>query len=487
MKKLIIGPPGTGKTTTLLEIVHDCLSEGTPPERIAFTTFTKSGAGEAIYRAVDKFDIPKKRFINFKTLHSLCYRETGARKVMGYPDYKELSHDLGYNVTGFDEDDNGYSLGQTIRHVEEQARTRRIDIDEAAALLAPDINHFQIKHYQQTLIKFKAVHGVPDFTDLLEKFLTVGRPLDVDVMIIDEAQDLTELQWQVVEIMAQNATDVYYAGDDDQTVHVWAGASISRFMQLGKQCDEYEVLDHSYRLPRVIHEYANSLSSRIRNRYNKEWGCNGDEGFLVRMAHHTMSSLPLDNGEWLMLARNKRSLRDFASVLRGRGLLFRENGVTHLGDIIKMINHWERLRNFESISFRDVKSLYSKCFLRNAGDFDGVAGMKYTLDSLTSDFGLKTQEPWFDAFDKISLEDRKYLQACLRGGENSPRINVMTIHASKGREAQNVVLLSDCSRASVEELYSEPDSEHRVFYVGATRAKDSLYLVHESQENFYPL
>lgn len=67
-----------------------------------------------------------------------------------------------------------------------------------------------------------------------------------------------------------------------------------------------------------------------------------------------------------------------------------------------------------------------------------------------------------------------------------PNINISTIHTVKGDEADVVVLLSDISRAVDSQLEMDPDSEHRVFYVAVTRAKEKLIIVQPQTRMYYP-
>ena len=93
MVTTIFGPPGTGKTTTLLNIVDDALQGGMNPSRIGFVSFSKKAATEAKERALQKFGIDPKYLTHFRTLHSMAFQYLGlsTQDVMKGADYTELS------------------------------------------------------------------------------------------------------------------------------------------------------------------------------------------------------------------------------------------------------------------------------------------------------------------------------------------------------------------------------------------------------------
>ena len=89
----VFGPPGTGKTTRLLNIVEEEINNGTSVGKIGYFSFTQKAAREAITRAIIKFKLDKKDFTYFRTLHSLAYHHLNLKPgdVMGDLNYKELS------------------------------------------------------------------------------------------------------------------------------------------------------------------------------------------------------------------------------------------------------------------------------------------------------------------------------------------------------------------------------------------------------------
>ena len=153
------------------------------------------------------------------------------------------------------------------------------------------------------------------------------------------------------------------------------------------------------------------------------------------------------------------------------------------------------LRKGEAVPFERVKAIYSymsvgkgiergKKSLTHA-DTDSF----YTLENLKSSHGLLVDSIWHEAFDRLGVKEREYLISCLRRNENTntPRIKLTTIHASKGGESDNVVLLTDVAGSTWEELTHNPDTENRTFYVGITRTRQNLHVIQSFTNKYFTI
>ena len=143
-RHLILGPPGTGKTTRLLEIFENALKRGLDPRQIAFVSFTKKAAFEAMERANKKFGGINRETAPFiSTLHSIGYNRMGLRKesVMQAGDWSVIGKmiNMRFSGSGRVSDDGvipaGVSEGDTMRFQLGLARARQID--PCRALLDP--------------------------------------------------------------------------------------------------------------------------------------------------------------------------------------------------------------------------------------------------------------------------------------------------------------------------------------------------------------
>ena len=490
---IILGPPGTGKTTRLLNLVDEHLSKGVSPEKIGYFSFTRKAAQEAVLRAVVRFGMSEKELPYFKTLHSLAYQMLGVGKsaIMSPKDYAEVAEWL--KIAGFIEvtaQQDGpfvdFGFGDRFLETINMARITRRSLRDVynTSSVSLKTDWSRMEYVDRGLRTFKREKNLYDYTDLIEMFIARGLSLNLDVLFLDEAQDLSALQWLMVRQIMRGAKKVYIAGDDDQAIYRWAGADVNHFINLA---GNVEVLGQSYRIPASHHAISQRLIQKVTNRRPKLFLPRSEEGTVSW--HRHSEEVDLTKGKWLLLARTKKGTDQIEEEVRQRGFLYHyENGRTIKSDVIKAVTNWEALRAGKVIPCHEVKSMYRYMVLgedveRGHKTLPGVPDMAMLdIATLQMSHGLLHTRPWDKTLGKISEDDRRYLRSCLRSGtfEDQSRITISTIHGAKGSECDNVMLLTDSIRVNTSKFrgnYDEED-EYRVFYVGLTRGKNNLHLVH---------
>ena len=488
---IIIGPPGTGKTSTLLSLVEEKITEGVLPEKIGYFAFTNRAANEAKERAYERFNYENNDLPWFRTLHSLSFQSLGLSRSQVFNDEqrKDFGKLMGLEVSGsstFEEGSFAFSKkGDQILGLIEVARVRGIPVRQQWSNTDLDLSWYEIERVERGLAEFKRVRNLYDFTDMLSLFLSEQVAPKLHTIFIDEAQDLSFLQWQVVFSLEQFCENIYIAGDDDQAIFKWAGADVNNFLNLK---GNVQVLNQSYRVPQHAHHLASSLIKRVSKRRKKHWNPQPKEGQLLW--HADIEHIDMSNGQWLILARNNYLLNRAESQCRLEGFFYRRGTRKGVRDsLLETILNWEKLRKGESILASQVRAIY-RLMTSGRGVDKTFRSLKTVLDSKTlflkdllSSYGLLTTAIWHEAFDKITDKEKQYLIACLRRGEKltkTPRIHISTIHGAKGSEADNVVILTDIGQKSWLQMQQDPDDEIRVFYVALTRVKKNLHIVQPS-------
>lgn len=495
---LVLGPPGCGKTTTLLGYVEAELGAGVDPAKIGYVSFSTRAAHEARDRAAKRFGLEGDDLPWFRTIHSLAFRQLALAPsaVVRPANLKELGSLLNVDITGARGWEDGtmfaQSKGDRALHMDQLARVWGIPLSDQWQRENDRLSYFYVERISRGLQEYKSSRGLIDFTDMLVEFVRRGTAPNIEVLCIDEAQDLSSLQWLVVERLAARARKVIVAGDDDQAIYAWAGSDLDYFLRIpGKE----QVLEQSYRVPIAVQQVAKRIVERITVRREKKWKPRAEDGDVSYLSHP--DELDLSTGQWLVLARNKYLLAQVAEVCHRHGYFFTHNGAASVSAAhLAAITAWEKLRSGQTVSVEEVHR-----FLPYVKNQSFVPGAKKTLrgmspmaalhgSTLKEAFGLSSAAIWHVALDKIPSGVRDYVIASLRRGEklrSEPRIRLSTVHAAKGSEADNVALLTDMSGRTAKDAVRVPEAEARVWYVATTRARNRLVVVRPQTHKHYAL
>jgi superfamily I DNA/RNA helicase len=481
--KLILGGPGAGKTTRLLDTIEEEILAGTMPERIAFCSFTRAAVNEARQRAMKRFNLKARDIPYFRTLHSLCFNKIGMKTntILSTKDYKAIAARLGIDIgSGSVSPDAGGAMkdGDRMLHMSHMSRATGRTLRDVWLSQGSPFSFELLEQFVATVKAYKLRYKKCDFTDMLEIFVDRSNPLPLDVAIIDEAQDLTPLEWAVAKRAFERVDRRYIAGDDDQAIYTWSGADVQQFMMVSH--NEVEVLPKSNRLPEEVFKFADRfINAYVSSRFVKDWSSTGKEGAVNFISE--LSEIDVSNGNWYLLARNTCFLERYREHLRDQGLVYWTKGSLSL-----VQQHVDAIRTYEAWRTRGSvdRSQAQMCLAYMHGQ-RSILPERCHIDN----FG-KRDDPWFVALDKIDVGLRLYYRKVLRRHgcfPDSSDIYVDTIHSVKGGEADNVVIQTDITNRTFDTLVTHEEDECRVFYVGATRARENLYIMYPKARNSFDL
>lgn len=501
----IYGAPGTGKTTRMLDLLQREIEGGTPLERIAFVTHTvaaKVEAKERIQRVLTLSN-EKEQLKYFRTIHGICYGENDLKRdnVMQSEDYLKFGEYIGVPFSSNFTDDVdmdglpvGYSLsgGNEILAVRQFAAAQCLSVSE---LPEEWPNWASPKLMRQVITKFKTwkdQHAKFDFVDMLQLYIDHGEPLDIDVLFIDEAQDLSKLQWQIVNKMMKRAKRVYIAGDDDQSIYGFIGAD--RFGFLDYKADKTEILPITYRLKTNIWNHAQKIIEQVSRRQYKPIEVRG-EGGVIDFYNNDLLYLGIEHESTMIIARHHFHLQRLAQSLEVRGIPYKGRGrEVHGTDQACATVAYFRAREGQPLGLRDASRM-----LRFIGNKEGVKklnreardnpGRTIEKEALSREFNVNWEANWrhYLSRNRTELGRAEIIGNILNYGgvealENEPKVSLTTYHGCKGREADHVICLTDCFRKAYDGASRHPDDELRLSYVGVTRARERLTIVPPTTE-----
>jgi len=504
----IIGPPGTGKTTALMERVKRELDDGLMPERIGYYSFTRAAAKVAQKKASEAFPERAEEFCHFRTLHSEAFRQLGwsKDKVMLGKHLQDFAEAEGYEISPVNLGDKDIAeheveemvlvtLGDFLLHFTQWRGNLMLD-EEAAYDLFWDRNRdslpvgwspMAVRAFEEDYRRYKMENGLLDFNDMLLAVLAEGLAPELDVLFFDEAQDSSPLQYRVLDYWLQKGIRRHYiAGDSCQCIYQWMGSSPPHFEN--RPYDKLTYLTQSYRLPRRVHRLATRI---IHTPDYKPRDAYGRVTAVSRTAF--LDGLASGDGTVFILARNRYLLKDLCTDLCRWGLPYtnlRGTSPFQKKSALRLVTARQLARG-EAVTAQAlwhlIDDLPQKKYFRRGfkADIERLAKEQPDTSLRLGDIGdqcLQYFRQDLVAAMELPPQLHAYYQEIIkRYGEDvllaKPRITAGTIHSVKGMEADSIAILSDMSYKTYLGWQRLPDEEKRVWYVGATRAKDNLFLI----------
>jgi superfamily I DNA/RNA helicase len=501
MTRVIIpGPPGTGKTYHLINnyLKKEIEEYKTPSDKIAYLTFSNAATNEAKKRILSAFPTVKE-FPYICTMHSLGTRQLNIdtntqllkdEKWNTFKNFSQICKDLSFD-SYFDPYTEAVSYKNDHMKVIEYSRCKKISIMDAAIELDKHhtIDIWLTEQIEADLKSYKQQTGMIEYSDMIKQFIEKDKCPPLNAVFLDEAQDLNPLQWDMFNYIESRCERSYIAGDDDQTIYTFQGADPNIFINLKGEMDPRI---ESRRVPRAVHKVALSILDNIDNRMIKTWLPRDAEGKIFE--DQTLDNIDFSKGEWMIIARTNQMLNPIKSHLTSLNLRFdSKTNVLLSPELLKAYQIWVRLNQGATVGAEEAKSIYKVLtvdknlvkYKFSSGNSLDVADF-VDLDDLMLDHGLLVSGSWEQLNFK---EDTKlYIKSLLENGDDlfkPARIKVSTIHGVKGEECENVVLYTGMEKIIYDAALRNPDPEHRLFFVGVTRAKENLYIMQPDIEDYY--
>ena len=492
----IIAPAGSGKTTTMVARLAVLLARGVAPERICVVTFNRDAAQDLAARVTSRLgsQVPDATSIEIRTLHAL------ARQVL-------LDAGEGSNLVA----DRMPLLRAARRRVASDAgfvapEASQLDTSLSAWKIEARPPPAEARAVLDAYAELLAGRDAIDFDDMVVRAADL---VEADAAIrarwqqrfehvcVDEFQDVDAAQLRLVRLLAAPENNLFVVGDDDQTIYAWRLADVRRILRFA---DDYPtarrvMLATNYRCPRAVIEASAILVAVNRERFPKPIRSPA----ILAPDSSAISAIDSTSPGWSdAIARlasiETRSGRTLCFLSRTRGeltpvlLSLVRAGVPHRtssNPIVESERVGAILDDARQSSGRDDpfhvlrRARAARGWLRDSPSGDRLADDEH--DALDAVLGwtvpFSTAEAFLAAFDGARAQI-----ASLRTPDAA--IELATVHASKGREWETVVVVGfDAdhipNRRSILDAV-DPDraleEERRLAYVAVTRATRQLIL-----------
>lgn len=534
-KTVILGAPGTGKTTKLISILEE-LKGKYYWDNICFVTFSNSAINEAKDRVKKKFNITDKELIYFGTFHSICRKgvEINPKNIVKQKDiyafFKELK--ISYEMESkIDMSDNilmssrkGKEVGNIIIEFYKKIRLEKTNYDTMTkrdmimywnewkqrhlmgkeSQITSTLDNEYIINVTLKWKKYKEDRGLFDFTDMLTLALKSNLNVPTKILIVDEFQDMSPIQYEVYKNFCNNKDEVYIAGDDDQNIYTFMGATPQFLLNEYKNASNQIILKETYRQPSNILDNSQNLIRNIdpNNRQEKNIIPVKTGGIVLRkraldeynIIEEIIENSKKYNNVFVLLRTNwyvsliKNALMDYGipfKTIGDKGKIWSENAIGIYNGVIKLFHDRQKTIIDDDI-IQLIMALPQKNFIKRGVKKDIKNDRERFMDKQLYDYvkpdlwTITTKNKlvkWIKLTQKQQTSFNKMKFDVLIEDIN---IEIGTFHSAKGKEAECVIVMPRLSKLIIKKINEKSiyEEEIRNLYVAVTRAsKKLLYLM----------
>lgn len=507
----VIGPPGCGKTTSIEKSVARN-AEIYGRDRIVVSSLTRAAAIEAAGRVgLD----PQ----NVGTLHAMAYRSLGAPQIA-----EKL-------LKSWNEEHPAFQIGATVSFEDQTYDTASAGgvgdglLSEYTLLRSLKRDRIswpaRVTAFAKLWEGFKASTGAFDFTDLIEVASkdTLHCPNNPDVIFIDEAQDSSTLEGDLIARWTAQIQKCVIVGDPNQSLFEWRGASPETYFPRSMNPGRLHRLKQSFRVPKAVLQRALTWISKMPGYHSEAYNPTDAPGKVTDhyaefgdVALSAIRTCMAEQKTCMVLASCGYMLNPLIKVLREEGIPFqnqyrRTNGAwnpLHGGGVTGRARLLSWLAPREDLWAWDAR-VWDIHDLKNwSGALKGVfrkGGKKLIAETeSSSDIVSVIQSAFTDeALAAIAAQDFDWFKSNFSKqgaasldfplhilGKNDPDVlkeeplvSIGTIHSVKGGEADHVVISQELSQSGWREFNANAASVYRLYYVAMTRAREELHITHD--------
>lgn len=324
---LIIAGPGSGKTTVLTNRIKFLIEEHkVAPEEILVITFSKAAALEMrtrFYSMCEDSFYP----VTFGTFHSVFFQiihtqyHYNTSHILTLQKKRELMR-LALKRSRIIDYPENELVDTLLKEVAYYKNTNESADFKSDTNINSEMWKIAYKQYRDLQIAENKI----DFEDMLlivrnlfrknREVLTHYRSI-YKYILIDEYQDINDIQYDCVRMLAGDRANLWVCGDDDQSIYGFRGANPKIMLSFTDDYPNAAVvkLTDNYRSSKRIVEAAGKVIAENRNRFNKDIRGMGADGIPVELIH-TKDEEEEDSRILEMINNTDKPYTDIAILLR---------------------------------------------------------------------------------------------------------------------------------------------------------------------------